>query len=113
MDHTAQLNESRRELLAHMHNLSEGLRVESVPELMENLMLVQIRDEAAKEIWDSQRRLCRVDAALERVRMGDYGECAECGGSIGENRLTAIPWAETCISCAVKAPEGLHLVKAR
>ena len=37
--------------------------------------------------------------ALERIRQGSYGECAECGGDIEPRRLTAIPWARYCVRC--------------
>jgi DnaK suppressor protein len=31
--------------------------------------------------------------ALERMRQGSFGECAECGSDIELKRLEAIPWA--------------------
>jgi DnaK suppressor protein len=44
-------------------------------------------------------RLQRVQAALERLKRGVYGVCAECGASIAPKRLRAIPEAETCVPC--------------
>jgi len=43
--------------------------------------------------------LTLIKDALERMEMGDYGECEECGGKISEVRLRALPWAPLCISC--------------
>jgi len=37
--------------------------------------------------------------ALERMRQGTFGECAECGGDIELKRLEAIPWARYCVKC--------------
>jgi RNA polymerase-binding transcription factor DksA len=37
--------------------------------------------------------------ALERLRQGTFGECAECGGEIEPKRLEAIPWARYCVKC--------------
>ena len=37
--------------------------------------------------------------ALERIRQGTYGECANCGGEIEPKRLEALPWARYCIKC--------------
>ncbi len=37
--------------------------------------------------------------ALERIREGTFGECANCGGEIEPKRLEALPWARYCIKC--------------
>jgi DnaK suppressor protein len=44
--------------------------------------------------------LLEIDAALERIRAGDYGDCFECGEGINPKRLEADPGATLCISCA-------------
>ena len=40
-----------------------------------------------------------VDEALERMDREDYGVCMNCGDSISDRRLRAIPWALHCIAC--------------
>ncbi len=40
-----------------------------------------------------------IDAALERIEDGSYGQCAECGGQIALARLQAAPQAQRCIAC--------------
>ena len=49
-----------------------------------------------------RRRLhiAEIDLALERLRIGDYGDCFECGEPINPRRLEADPGATLCISCA-------------
>jgi DnaK suppressor protein len=44
-------------------------------------------------------RLRFIEVALNALDRGDYGECSRCGEDIGDKRLTAVPWARTCISC--------------
>jgi DnaK suppressor protein len=44
--------------------------------------------------------LVEIDAALERVKEGYYGDCLECDESIHPGRLEANPSATLCISCA-------------
>jgi DnaK suppressor protein len=44
-------------------------------------------------------RLKFIEEALSALDRGDYGECSRCGENIGEKRLTAVPWARTCIQC--------------
>jgi DnaK suppressor protein len=46
------------------------------------------------------QQLAAVDAALLRVAEGTYGVCTVCGRQIAGERLEAIPWAATCVSCA-------------
>lgn len=43
--------------------------------------------------------LALIDEALQRLRRGEYGLCAECGGPIAEARLGALPFARLCLSC--------------
>ena len=40
-----------------------------------------------------------VEAALQRLKDGSYGECAHCGKDISAARLEAFPYAELCITC--------------
>jgi DnaK suppressor protein len=49
--------------------------------------------------------LRRVEAALQRIADGRWGECAECGRPIEPKRLEALPWAIRCTTCA-EAREG-------
>ena len=46
-----------------------------------------------------QGLLSKIDAALEKIDAGEYGECTSCGEDIGVKRLKARPVAELCIEC--------------
>ena len=46
------------------------------------------------------QQLAAVDGALVRVAEGNYGVCEVCRKHIAPERLEAIPWAATCVSCA-------------
>lgn len=46
------------------------------------------------------QQLTAVEAALVRVAEGTYGICEVCHRPIAPERLEAIPWAATCVSCA-------------
>lgn len=41
-----------------------------------------------------------IDSALARIKKGNFGECISCGGKIPVKRLSAIPYASQCLSCA-------------
>ncbi len=55
---------------------------------------------------EAQRRrkteLLRLEAALQNMAEGDYGECEECGEQIASGRLMLDPAAQFCIHCAQK-----------
>ena len=47
----------------------------------------------------AQQRRRQVEAALDRIEAGEYGECQSCGEEIGPRRLGAQPEAPLCIDC--------------
>jgi RNA polymerase-binding transcription factor DksA len=44
-------------------------------------------------------RANKLAEALERLRGGEYGICAECGETIAPARLRAMPEVTTCVRC--------------
>jgi RNA polymerase-binding protein DksA len=45
------------------------------------------------------RFLQQIERALEAINLGTYGKCRECGKSIDEARLQAVPTTFICIAC--------------
>jgi DnaK suppressor protein len=45
----------------------------------------------------------KIDAALERIEEGTYGECEECGAKIPKQRLAAVPYTTMCVKCASRS----------
>jgi DnaK suppressor protein len=64
---------------------------------------------AASQVFEQQRDLAlrdrnqqhleQVEAALQRLDEGTFGNCVRCGRPIPPERLEAIPWAAHCIDC--------------
>lgn len=46
--------------------------------------------------------LGEIDAALDRIEEGKFGDCETCSEFIGRERLKALPWARLCIACKRK-----------
>ncbi len=44
-----------------------------------------------------EAELADVERALRRLDEGSYGSCEACGGSIGDERLSATPAARFCV----------------
>lgn len=46
-----------------------------------------------------ETKLASVNAALDKVKKGDYGKCEKCGKDIPLKRLEIFPEARYCIDC--------------
>ena len=49
---------------------------------------------------ETRFELRQINDAIERIDIGHYGYCSECGVAIGSARLAAMPYADNCIACA-------------
>jgi RNA polymerase-binding transcription factor DksA len=44
--------------------------------------------------------LDQINAALQRMADGSYGRCTNCGATIPDERLNALPYTPVCARCA-------------
>jgi DnaK suppressor protein len=67
-----------------------------------------MRAQAMAEETNRRRKweLKRIEAALDKIAAGDYGDCDQCGEPIAVGRLEFDPAAELCIDCAQQAESG-------
>lgn len=57
---------------------------------------------------DSERNvLMLIEEALNRINDATYGVCTNCGATIGEKRLQAVPWTPFCIDCQELQEKGM------
>lgn len=47
--------------------------------------------------------ISQINAALQRIDIGTYGNCTSCGEAIEKKRLDALPDAAYCLNCAEQA----------
>ncbi|MBB98458.1 MAG: molecular chaperone DnaK [Rhodobacteraceae bacterium] len=61
-----------------------------------------LQGQAMAQASERQRvaELARIDAAVQRIDAGTYGDCLSCGEEIAPGRLEADPAASLCIACA-------------
>ena len=45
------------------------------------------------------KKLRLLNAALDRLREGEYGICTRCDKPIPSRRLQVLPWAKYCVPC--------------
>ena len=71
---------------------TSGDEVDQTLRERENQLLIKLRGR-------QQFYMKKIDAALERVNNGTFGECLDCGADISTDRLFARPTATMCICC--------------
>lgn len=49
-----------------------------------------------------ENQLNGVDASLQKIKEGNFGDCEECKNEISLERLSANPSAKRCMECASK-----------
>ena len=89
--------------LSSIRHRSEEIAVERVPDSMDDVVLAAERELAMEAINREALVLQNVLDALQRVRLGTFGICAECDQDIAPRRLAAVPWAALCLTCQEQA----------
>lgn len=64
------------------------------------------RDFALNRVSLDQDIIFEIDEALNRIQMGTYGICENCGRSIERARMSALPYSRMCVKCQSKSEIG-------
>jgi DnaK suppressor protein len=103
------LDGKRDELLARVKaaraSEQEGSS-EDAPDLGDRALSTMTRDLSYQLTTSERDILKRIDAALDRIDSGGYGECLNCGKKVQQGRLNAVPWARHCIDCQELDDQG-------
>lgn len=95
----AKLVSKRSELLSALQNRDE-IKIEGrAADHLDEALASSARAVAVERVNRDMVTLRLVEAAINRVIHGEFGECADCGESIPEVRLNVVPWTERCVSC--------------
>ena len=79
----------------------------SMPIHMADIGTDNFEQEFTLSLMESEEEtLDLIEASLERIEEGTYGECEECGVKIPKTRLKAIPYASLCVKCATEQEQG-------
>jgi RNA polymerase-binding protein DksA len=97
----AKLLHARASILKNLEELREELRGLQEPshELEEWAQEEKDRDILIRLELREKEELQRVQAALQRLEEGTYGQCARCGRRISKARLEEVPTAVFCRNC--------------
>ena len=88
-----------RTALAGDLSLLKELRSESPGDVID-AAYDSAQDEISSQLAEVEsRELTNIENALERMKIGKYGQCEVCNGRIPMARLNALPYATMCIDC--------------
>ncbi len=77
----------------------EVIAVDLSADMLDQIQHASERDMAIRNLERESTRLREVRAALRRIRLGTFGICLDCEEKISLKRLTAVPWAASCLGC--------------
>ena len=97
--------ESKADELRHSQISKDQIAIERNAEILDEIQRTSDREIAMAFMTRDWLTASLVSEALERIKTGEYGVCAECEEPINERRLNAIPWAKFCIRCQEIADE--------
>ncbi len=85
---------------ARLSSIDEELDSHHNPD-WEDLAIERENDEVLEtSALTGQQDLRQIDAALIRIKQGDYGNCVKCGAEIEQQRLDVLPATPFCRACA-------------
>ena len=97
----------KRELQARISDLFDDVAVQAEPDDEGDVAIQNYSTDWAAAALDRARRtLSEVEAALARIKAGEYGVCDSCHMAIPRARLEALPWARLCVGCAERYAQG-------
>lgn len=96
------LFEMRLELASELQRASEGTKVADSEETKDPVDLADTSytaDYSIARVETIRSRIREIDDAIEWIREGSYGVCAQCEEEIPEGRLQVRPTARFCAQC--------------
>lgn len=99
------LNSRGRDIQQQVHGRIRDVRADRTKEVLDEIENSDAGTLEAIEFALIQMKaetLRRIDEALIRLDLGEFGYCFECSGEISEQRLRALPFAVRCTACEEK-----------
>lgn len=100
--------ESRHKDLASFAKDRETIAIDSSADMLDQIQAASERELAIRNLERDSLRMREVAVALALIDEGAYGICLACEEEIGLKRLTAIPWAATCLACQEIVERARH-----
>jgi len=91
------LREKERELLAEMERTEADARSTGIAETQNGSAAAESKENLLQETTAEWKLFTQVRDALQRIKLGTFGKCTQCGRQIEHHRLNAVPWTPYCL----------------
>lgn len=99
-DRKTQLQARLEELDSRIHEIEGELESHNNPD-WEERAVEREADEVLERLGvNAQTEMAAIKRALARIDAGEYGDCANCGTEISQERLDVLPYTSLCKNCA-------------
>jgi RNA polymerase-binding protein DksA len=103
-----QLTERVFRLETELYNMEAGRDIEHMDHAQEEA----VNDEMIALDERSRQQVQEIQAALERIDDGTYGDCARCGEPIHPKRLETLPTTRYCPGIDAAEPAARDVIRA-
>ena len=91
-----------RRSIAQLEEYGRTKEDEAAADTLDRAGTSHSKDLLMRRIVGERGLLRNVEAAIQRIRDGSFGQCVLCEKEINVKRLEAVPWARYCLVCQEK-----------
>ena len=91
--------EAKQSELCQVPRRRTDIAIERSPDQMDEVQYAAERELAIRNLDRESGLLRELNAALQRIDDGTFGNCIQCESAITSKRLAAVPWAAYCLHC--------------
>jgi DnaK suppressor protein len=105
------LTERQRDIQDAVQSRIRDGRIDRLTDVRDDIEVSDVgtqRDISLTVLQMRAEMLARVDEALARLDLGEYGTCIVCQSEISERRLRAMPFAVRCHVCQERSEQQLE-----
>jgi DnaK suppressor protein len=93
---------AQRTLIASLQETSKPVSPDNAIGRLSRMEALSDRAVSEASLNVAQTKLSRLETALEKVDLPDFGLCQNCGYPIPHGRILLVPEATFCVPCAEK-----------
>lgn len=95
-----QLGWVTQEATTQDHSIQESMPQSGDDEIADSATSTYLQELDEALVQRAKDQLDAIESALQRIEVGQYGRCLNCGQEISAARLEALPWTPYCRNCA-------------
>lgn len=93
------INQTREEI-RHLEEATQPIAPENAIGRVSRMDAINNKSVSEATLRSAKKKLSSLEAALTKVDLPDFGNCARCGQAIPPARLMFMPQSNRCVRCA-------------